>query len=118
MKVKFLPQNVELKITDEQSVMELAHKNNIRIRSVCNGRSSCGACVVHVKEGEENLLPPTQKEQSIIGTGFFLDQKRLACQLKCFGDVTVDTGNVESKFVENSSTDGVCLVEEEMKEGK
>ncbi len=118
MKVKFLPQNVEISISEEQTIMELAHKNNIGIRSVCNGRASCGACVVHVAEGEENLLPPTQKEQSVVGSGFFLDQKRLSCQLKCFGDVTVDTGNVESQFIENSAVDGVCLVEEEMKEEK
>lgn len=118
MKIKFIPQNVEIEISEEQSIMELAHKNNIGIRSVCNGRAACGACVVHVTEGEENLLPPTQKEQNLIGTGFFLDQKRLSCQLKCFGNVTVDTGLLESDAVQNSTTDGVCLVEEEIKNTK
>ncbi|RME14126.1 MAG: (2Fe-2S)-binding protein [Bdellovibrio sp.] len=90
MKVKFLPQNVELEIEPGQSVMELAHQNGIAIKSVCKGVPSCAECRVRVVEGEHNVLPPSQKELSLIGTGYFIDQRRLSCQLYCFGDITVD----------------------------
>ncbi len=90
MKVKFLPQDVELEIQPNQSVMNLAHEKGIFIKSVCNGMPSCAECRVRVVEGEHNVLPPSTKELSLIGTGYFIDQRRLSCQLLCFGDITVD----------------------------
>ncbi len=90
MKVKFLPQNVEFEIQPNQSVMNLAHEKGLFIKSVCNGMPSCAECRVRLVEGESNVLPPSVKELSLIGTGYFIDQRRLSCQLTCFGDVTVD----------------------------
>jgi ferredoxin len=90
MKVKFLPMNVELEVKPYQSVMDLAHKNGIKIKSVCNGMPSCAECRVQLVEGDANVLPPSVKELSLIGTGHFIDQRRLSCQLVCFGDIVVD----------------------------
>jgi 2Fe-2S ferredoxin len=90
MKVKFVPQNIELAIEPDQSVMELAHKHGIKIHSICNGVPSCAECRVRVVEGDYNVLPPASKEVQLIGTAHFLDQRRLSCQLVCFGDITVD----------------------------
>jgi hypothetical protein len=45
---------------------------------------------VRVVEGDYNVLPPASKEVQLIGTAHFLDQRRLSCQLVCFGDITVD----------------------------
>lgn len=90
MKVKFLPMDVELEIKPGQSVMTLAHQNNIHISSVCNGMPSCAECRVRVVENDHNVIPPSPKELSLIGNGYFLDQRRLSCQLQCFGDITVD----------------------------
>ncbi|MGE0763137.1 MAG: 2Fe-2S iron-sulfur cluster-binding protein [Bdellovibrionales bacterium] len=90
MKVKFLPQNIELEIKPNQSVMNLAHENNLPIRSVCNGMPSCSECRVKLVDGEYNVPPPSRKELNLIGTGYFIDQRRLSCQLYCFGDITVD----------------------------
>ena len=90
MKVKFVPQDVEFEIKPNQSVMDVAHENNLPVRTVCNGNATCAECRVHVKEGEQNLAVPGMKELSLIGTGYFIDQRRLSCQLRCFGDVTID----------------------------
>lgn len=90
MKVKFVPQNIELEIHPNQSVMNLAHENNLPIRSVCNGMPSCAECRIKVVDGEYNVPPPSRKELNLIGTGYFIDQRRLSCQLYCFGDITVD----------------------------
>jgi hypothetical protein len=45
---------------------------------------------VRVVEGDYNVLPPGSAELSLIGTAHFVDRRRLSCQLKCFGDITVD----------------------------
>lgn len=90
MKVKFIPQNIELDIDPDTSVMKLAHKNGVFIKSVCGGLPSCAECRVRVVEGEQNVLPPSAKELALIGTGHFIDQRRLSCQLRCYGDIVVD----------------------------
>ena len=90
MKVKFLPQDIELEIEPYQNVMDLATKNGLKIKSVCNGMPSCAECRVRLVEGEANVLPPSASELNLIGTGHFIDQRRLSCQLVCFGDITVD----------------------------
>jgi ferredoxin, 2Fe-2S len=90
MKVKFLPQNVEHEIPSNQSVLDLANEHGIYIKSVCRGLPSCAECRVRVVQGEHNVVPPSAKELNLIGTAYFVDQRRLSCQLKCFGDITVD----------------------------
>lgn len=117
MKVKFVPQNVEYEIKPGETVMGLAHEKGIPIRSTCNGLPSCAECRVRVTDGDWNTNPPSRKELSLIGTGYYIDQRRLSCQLLCFGDITVDTteqiekegeGPVTKKFltkVHKSSVD-------------
>ncbi len=90
MKVKFVPQNVEFEIKPGQSVMHLAEDNGIYVKSVCRGVPSCAECRVKIVDGENNVFPPAGEELSLIGTGWFIDRRRLACQLQCLGDVTVD----------------------------
>lgn len=90
MKVKFLPNNIELEIKPNQSVLNLAQDNDIHIQSVCKGIPSCAECRVNIVEGEMNVIPPQAKELDLIGTAYFVDQRRLSCQMKCFGDIVVD----------------------------
>ncbi len=90
MKVKFLPMDVEHEVKPGQSILDLAQQNNLHIQSVCKGIPSCAECRVYLKEGETNVIPPSDQELDLIGTAYFVDQRRLSCQLKCFGDVTVD----------------------------
>ena len=131
MKVKFVPQDVEFEIKQGQSVMDLAHEKGIPIRSTCNGLPSCAECRVKVIDGDYNTNPPSRKELGLIGTGYYIDQRRLSCQLLCFGDITVDTqeqvekgaeGPVTKKFLtkvhkataeESHSIGGVLLEQDE-----
>jgi len=114
MKVKFLPQDVEFDIEPGQSVLDLAHKNNIPIHSTCNGMPSCAECRVIVVEGDYNLIPPSKKEMSLIGTGYYIDGRRLSCQMSCFGDVVVNvqehldresSGHMTKKFLSRVQKD-------------
>ena len=50
----------------------------------------CGTCVIEIKEGKENLTPPTQEEQDFLGEGTC--DERLACQCR------IKQGNVRIRF--------------------
>lgn len=92
MKVKFLPSGEEHEIQFNETILHLAQRKDIQIHSVCNGIPTCAECRIQLKEGETHVLPPSAKEIDLIGTAHYVDQSRLACQLRCFGDVTVDLG--------------------------
>lgn len=90
MKVKFLPINKEIEITPEKTLLQAALENHIDIKSICKGKLICAECRVKVVEGEANCLPPSKAELNLIGSAWQLDSRRYACQVRCFGDVTVD----------------------------
>lgn len=90
MKIKFLPQNIEVEGSPDKTLLKIATENHLEIRSICKGVPSCAECRVKIVEGESNILPPTKAELNLIGTSHFIDGRRLSCQVRCFGDVTVD----------------------------
>lgn len=90
MKIKFLPQNIEVEGSPDKTLLQIAIDNKVEIRSICKGVLTCAECRVRIVEGENNVLPPTKAELSMIGTSHFIDGRRLSCQVRCFGDVTVD----------------------------
>ncbi|MCJ8277835.1 MAG: 2Fe-2S iron-sulfur cluster binding domain-containing protein [Bdellovibrionales bacterium] len=90
MKVKFLPSGEEHEIEVNETILNLAKRTGYHIQSVCKGIPSCAECRIQIKEGEHHVLPPNKKEIDLIGTAHYIDLSRLSCQLRCFGDVTVD----------------------------
>ncbi len=90
MKVKFLPQGIEIPISPEKTLLQAALENGINIRSICKGKLVCCECRVKIVEGETNILPPTAAEKNVLGSAWQLDSRRFSCQVRCFGDVTVD----------------------------
>ena len=133
MKIKFLPQNLNVEVEQGKSVMEVARENNLSVSSSCNGMCVCAECRIYIVDGEENVLPPSTKEVELIGGGHFVDRRRLSCQLFCFGDLTVDLseqlereqeqkeGGIKKQFlkkinkssVEDSSSLGGVLLEQD-----
>lgn len=97
MKVKFLPQNIEVEANPNKSLLQIATENQLEIRSICKGVPSCAECRVHIVEGESNILPPNKAELNLIGTSHFIDGRRLSCQVHCFGDVVVDLAEQVAK---------------------
>ena len=90
MKVKFYPQKIEVPGKPGKSIMELAKEHNLPVSASCNGVCICAECKVQVIKGESSVLPPTLKELELIGDGYSLDNRRLSCQLYCFGDVSIN----------------------------
>ncbi|MBC6415190.1 MAG: (2Fe-2S)-binding protein [Bdellovibrionales bacterium] len=98
MKLKFIPQNIEVDIDSNKTVLEVSNELGLNIQSSCNGMCNCGDCRVFIKEGAENVLQPSNKELKLIGQGHYLDQRRLSCQLYCFGNVVIDLSEQEKRF--------------------
>ena len=131
MKIKFLPQNIEVEGTPDKSLLQIATENHLEIRSICKGVPSCAECRVRIAEGDNNVLPPGKAELGLIGTSYFIDNRRLSCQVRCFGDVTVDlTEQVErtenqtkkirgfrsNKQVESKAVNDTMLLNEKVEE--
>ena len=107
MKIKFLPQNIEVEGTPEKTLLQIATENHIEIRSICKGVPSCAECRVKIKEGENYLTPPSKSEINLIGTSYYIDGRRLSCQVRCFGPVTVDlTEQVNQDHLKNKKIRG------------
>ncbi len=90
MKIKLLPTNQELEVNPNKTLLQICTDNKIEIKSICKGVPSCAECRVNIVQGEHNILPPSKAELALIGTSYFVDQRRLSCQVRCFGDVTID----------------------------
>src|SRR4051812_18137512 len=101
MKVKFMPMDKEFEINPNESVLELAKRQGVFIKSLCGGMPSCSECRIKVIAGEHNIMPPSFKEKSLIGSAYFIDHSRLSCQVKCMGDIVVDvTEQVAKEFAQ------------------
>ncbi|MFM6928516.1 MAG: 2Fe-2S iron-sulfur cluster-binding protein [Bdellovibrio sp.] len=131
MKIKFLPQNIEVEGSPNKSLLQIATENQLEIRSICKGVPSCAECRVRIVEGDNNVLPPGKAELGLIGTSYFIDNRRLSCQVRCFGDVTIDlTEQVEraenqtkkirgfrsNKQVESKAVNDTMLLNEKVEE--
>ncbi len=95
--------NIECEIQPGQSVLHVAQDNNIHIKSVCRGVPSCAECRVRVIDGDYNVVQPSSTELGLIGTAWFVDRRRLSCQLRCFGDITVDLTEQVARQESNSA---------------
>lgn len=116
MKVKFLPQNISVEIKSGESVLDVARAHKLPVSSSCNGMSTCAECRVYIVKGNANILPPSVREEDLIGGGHFIDNRRLSCQLVCFGDITVDlseqiekskAGSINKQFLKKIDKDNI-----------
>lgn len=107
MKIKILPTNIEIEGDPNKSLMQTCLDNTIEIRSICKGVPSCAECRVKIVSGESNLVPPNRAELNLIGTNYYLDGRRLSCQVRCFGNITVDiTEQIERQDNPNKKVRG------------
>lgn len=90
MKIKFIPQNVEVDVDPSKSLLQIATENGVKIKSICGGVATCAECRVKIVEGENSIPEPSKLELNMIGTSYYIDGRRLSCQVHCFGSVTVD----------------------------
>jgi ferredoxin len=107
VKIKFVPTNQEIQGDPNKTLLQLCTENGIEIKSICKGVPSCAECRIRIVEGDYNVVPPTKAEMSLVGTNYFVDQRRLSCQVRCFGDITVDLKEqIERSEIQNKKVRG------------
>lgn len=132
MKIKLLPTNQEIENNPNKTLLQVCLDNKIELKSICKGVPSCAECRVKVVSGENNLIPPAKAELSLIGTSYYLDGRRLSCQARAFGDVTLDITDhlnkddntnkklrgfrVQGAQAESKAVQGTLVLEESTKE--
>ena len=67
----------EIELEDGSAIAEACEEAGVPF--ACT-EGVCGTCVIEIKEGKENLSPPTQEELDFLGDGTC--DERLACQCK------------------------------------
>ncbi len=107
MIIKFLPDGQVMPADPNKTLLQLCQEHKIEIKSLCKGVPSCAECRVKIVSGEHNMMPPSKAELSLIGTNYFIDGRRLSCQVRCFGDVTVDlTEQIERAQIQTKKVRG------------
>lgn len=83
MKVKFLPDGIEVEGKTGKTLLDLAFENDIILEHNCGGECACVACLVIVKEGEDSLnkVSPDEKFQ-LTPFAELNPDARLGCQCK------------------------------------
>jgi uncharacterized 2Fe-2S/4Fe-4S cluster protein (DUF4445 family) len=83
--VKFLPDNLLVKVENGTSLLDAASQAGITLVSSCGGKGSCGACKVVVLAGHPRIMGRGSLNREQIAQGICL-----SCQTLVDGDVTVE----------------------------
>ena len=97
MKIKVHPRGIEIEGSSEKTLLQICHDNSIHINSICKGQPKCAECRVRIIAGEQNVLPPLPAEIALLGSNYFLDGRRLSCQVRAFGDISIDITEQEGR---------------------
>ncbi len=117
--VKFVKENVEIEVPEGANLRREAIRAGIPLNlgflngfgrrinqsfvGNCHGKGVCGTCRVLITKGAENVSQPTMTEKLQFKTvvipdpipkfayAQYGDQLRLACQVKVFGDIEVES---------------------------
>ena len=75
---------VDVQGAEGQSILEVAHANDVDIEGACEGSMACSTCHVVVDEKWAGLLPePTDEEQDMLDLTYGLTRtSRLGCQIR------------------------------------
>ncbi|HYA22020.1 MAG TPA: ASKHA domain-containing protein [Thermoproteota archaeon] len=83
--VRVLPDDLTLRVDVDDDLLSALRVSGLQIESICNGRGTCGKCLVKVISGD--VSPPTEREkewQLLVGP-----EARLACQTRAVDNVTL-----------------------------
>jgi 2Fe-2S ferredoxin len=79
--ILFLPMQQRVEFDSEESLLEIALKNDIGIAHSCGGMGTCGTCRVEIQSDLSELTGRNSIEEEMAMDRGFLPYERLACQL-------------------------------------
>ena len=88
-KVKILTDNKTIDVAQNYAMIDMCEDHDTSILFGCRD-GACGACMIKVVEGSENLSPMKDHERDFLETMAAEENERLACQCKVLGDVVIE----------------------------
>jgi ferredoxin len=88
-KVHITTDNLTLDVKDGYALIDMCEEHDTSILFGCRD-GACGACMVKVVKGAENVSPIQDDEKDFLETMAAEPNERLACQCKVYGDVTLE----------------------------
>jgi len=75
------PEGASLEAESNESILNVALRNNIRIEHACEKSCACTTCHVIVKQGFDSLAEATENEEDYLDKAWGLEpESRLSCQ--------------------------------------
>ena len=74
-----------------ESLLDVAKNLGVKLEHACGGSCACTTCHLYIREGEQNLSDPEDKELDRLDTAWDLrTNSRLGCQAVINGDVVAE----------------------------
>lgn len=83
--VRVLPDGVSFDIQTDQDLLSAMRANGLQIEGICNGRGTCGKCIIKIVAGLVSEPTAREREWQLIAG----PDVRLACQVRAVSDITV-----------------------------
>ena len=81
--------NLVINVPLDYALIDMCEDHDTSILFGCRD-GACGACMIRVLEGAENLTPMKNDEKDFLETMAAEPNERLACQCKVKGDVVIE----------------------------
>ncbi|MGE0173664.1 MAG: 2Fe-2S iron-sulfur cluster-binding protein [Oligoflexales bacterium] len=88
-KVHITTDNLTLDVDNNYALIDMCETHDTSILFGCRD-GACGACMIRVLEGAENLSPMADDEKDFLETMAAEPNERLACQCRVRGDVKIE----------------------------
>jgi len=88
-KVTITTDNKTIDVNDGYAMIDMCEDHDTSILFGCRD-GACGACMVRVLEGADNLSPMQDDERDFLDTMAAEPDERLACQCRVHGDVKLE----------------------------
>ena len=88
-KVTVTTDDLTIDVKEDYPLIDMCEDYDTSILFGCRD-GACGACMVRVKEGKENLSPMGEDEKDFLETMAAEEDERLACQCRVKGDVVLE----------------------------
>lgn len=88
-KVTITTDNIAIDVESGYEMIRMCDEYDTSILFGCRD-GACGACMVQILDGAENLSKMEEDEQDFLETMNAREGERLACQCKVFGDVKLE----------------------------
>lgn len=91
-KVHITTDNKVIDVVDNYALIDMCEDQDTSILFGCRD-GACGACMIRVLDGADNLSPMEDHERDFLETMAAEANERLACQCKVRGDVKIEVSD-------------------------